>query len=69
MGWFENNHLFFTHSACCKQERGADSGELNTTMLGDVDKSFLKKEEELIILIIQRDIGSGSGNSVCVVGL
>lgn len=40
--WSEYNHLFFTHGAHCKQERGADRKERNTTRYWDVD-TILKR--------------------------
>ena len=50
---------FFTHSDCCKQEWGADSGELHTTGRGDI-----KKKELIIVFIVQCVTGSGSGEHV-----
>lgn len=62
-GWFESSHLFFTHSACCKRER-CRRWRMCKTRHRDGDKiiSFFVCVN---LIIIQCDIGSGSGNSVC----
>lgn len=58
-GYSEDNHLFFTDSACCKQQWGVYCGELNTSQR----YGYNFKKESLII--VQSEVGSGSGNTLC----
>lgn len=57
------SYLFFIQSACCKQDVQTAESLTQEARCGNSLKKK-KKESPIILIIVQRDVGSGSGNSV-----